>query len=104
MLKEIEAIRESLLALDALDEDTREALLTIENALEEIERHPVSSQVREVVSHTAGALATKDQPEAGILSGKWEDLKGQFVHWEEEHPRLVLAIGRISNSLAAFGL
>ncbi|MCB1204925.1 MAG: hypothetical protein KDN18_11750 [Verrucomicrobiae bacterium] len=104
MLKEIEAIRESLRALDALDEDTRDALLTIEHALEEIERHPVSSQVREVVTQTAGALAAGDQSENEGLSGKWEDLKGQLIHWEEEHPRLVLAIGRISNSLAAFGL
>lgn len=103
MLKEIEELRRSLIALDALDDDTREALLTIEAALEDIEKHPASSEVRDVISDTRGALADPASA-GGAISGRWEGLKEQFAHWEGDHPSLVLAIGRISNSLAAFGL
>lgn len=104
MLKEIEELRRSLLALDALDDDTREALRTIEAALEDIEKHPASGEVRGVLSDTTDALGDPGKAEGAGLSGRWEGLKKHFVHWEEEHPSLVLAVGRISNSLAAFGL
>ena len=99
MIPEIEAIRRTLASLDALDDETLEALSTINSALDEIDHLPV----REVVNETAGALA--DESAAGDgLAEKWAGLKEQLVHWEEEHPRLVMAIGRVSNSLAAFGL
>jgi hypothetical protein len=104
MLKEIEELRRSLIALDALDDDTRDALVTIEAALEDIEKHPVSGEVREVLSETKDALARTGEAGAAGLAVRWEGLKEHFGHWEEKHPRLVLAIGRVSDSLAAFGL
>ena len=104
MLKEIDTIRRALLALDALDDEAREALATLEAAVEEIGRHPDSAQVREVVSETAGALSKTDGEPDGGLSEKWGGLKDHLVHWEDDHPGIVLAIGRLSNSLATFGL
>ncbi len=104
MLKEIEELRRSLHALDALDDDTREALRMIEAALEEIGKHPVSSEIREVFSDTTEALGTPGKAEGTGLSERWEGLKKPFALWEDEHPGLVLAAGRISNSLATFGL
>lgn len=102
MFQEIESIRKALRELDALDDEAKDALATLEAALAEIDRHPASGRVREVVTATAGALG-EEEPEGG-LSQKWEELKDHVDAWEAEHPRLVLAIGRISNSLAAYGL
>jgi chromosome segregation ATPase len=104
MLPEIESIRRALASLDALDEETRGALATLEAALDEIDRLPESQRVREVVAETAGSLASGEEDSSGGLAERWSELKEQVGHWEEEHPRLVLAIGRVSNSLAAFGL
>lgn len=103
MQPEIEAIRRSLVALDALDDDMKDALANLESALGEIDLHPASGRVREVVTETVGALAGEGDAGGGI-AGKWAELKDHLVHWEEEHPRLVLVIGRLSNSLAALGL
>lgn len=101
MREEIETIRRALLDRDALDVETKEALAALESALGEIEEHPAGGRVREVVAGTAGALSDGD---ASALGSTWEELKDHLAHWEDEHPRLVLAIGRVSNSLAAFGL
>ncbi|MBU6178995.1 MAG: hypothetical protein KGR69_04990 [Verrucomicrobia bacterium] len=104
MFPEIESIRSALRQLDALDDEAMEALATLEAALTEIDRHPASGRVREVVTETADALAEEGPSAEGSLAEKWEELKGQVGDWEAEHPGLVLAIGRVSNSLAAFGL
>jgi hypothetical protein len=104
MFQEIESIRKALGELNALDDEAKEALATLEAALTEIDRHPASGRVREVVAETAGALAEEAPATDGGLAEKWEDLKDHVDAWEAEHPSLVLAIGRVSNSLAAFGL
>lgn len=108
MLKEIEEIRRSLIALNALDDEAQEALATLEAAMEEIDRHPAAGRVREVVTNTAGTLAVAEPDREAGLAAKWdelkEELKEQVDDWEQEHPSIVLAIGRVSNSLAAFGL
>lgn len=104
MHPEIEAIRRSLASIDALDEETREALDTLESALDDIDRLPGSDRVREVVAETAGSLAADKTAPSAALAERWSELKEHLVDWEEEHPRLVLAVGRVSNSLAAFGL
>jgi hypothetical protein len=104
MLKEIEELRRSLLALDALDDDTRDALIAIEAALEDLEKHPASGEIRGVLSDTSNALGDPGMAAGAGLSDRWEDLKKHFAQWEEKHPSLVLSVGRISNSLAAFGL
>jgi hypothetical protein len=104
MRKEIEEIRQALISINALDDDARDALATLEDAIDEIDLHPESSQVREVVYTTAGTLGSND-PEANRgLAGKWRELKESLNHWEEDHPTVVLAVGRISNSLAVVGL
>jgi chromosome segregation ATPase len=104
MLNEIEKIRQALIAINGLDDEAKEALATLEAAIEEIDRHPESDRVKGVVRETAGTLAMSDEDAHRRLAGKWEELKESISHWEEEHPSIVLAIGRVSNSLAAFGL
>ncbi len=84
MKGEIAAIRRALIELNALDEETSEALDSIEEALEQMDGG--------------------DGPAKEGLSGRWAALREQLLHWEEEHPTLALAVGRISNSLAAIGL
>ncbi len=101
MREELDTIRRALQERDALDAETTEALATLESALGDIEAHPDGGRVREVVAGTAEALAGKGDAALGTA---WSDLKEQLAHWEDEHPRIVLAIGRVSNSLAAFGL
>lgn len=109
MQKEIEAIRRALLAIGALDDEAKDALATLEEALEETDHRPESGQVREVVRSTAGTLGNTNgeaavDGEAGLLAEKWRELKENLTDWEEEHPSVVLAVGRISNSLAVVGL
>jgi len=104
MRKEIEEIRQALIAINGLDEEAQEALATLEAAIEEIDRHPESDLVKGIVRETAGTLAGSDEAAHSGLSDKWENLKESISHWEEEHPSVVLAIGRVSNSLAAFGI
>jgi len=104
MLKEIEEIRRALSDMNALDDEAREALATLEAAVAEIDRHPASERVKGVVADTAGALSGDEAKPAEGLAAKWEELKDQVADWEQEHPTIVLAIGRVSNSLAAFGL
>ena len=104
MRKEIEEIRQALISIDALDDEARAALVTLEEAVEEIDRHPESERVRSVVEETAGTLVGTDQDAHRGLAGKWQELKEGISHWEDDHPAVVLAIGRISDSLAAVGL
>ena len=111
MQKEIEAIRRALLAINALDDEAKDALATLEEALEETDQRPESGRVREVVRSTAGTLALDNangeaaaDGETGLLAGKWRELKENLSDWEEDHPRVVLAVGRISDSLAVVGL
>lgn len=104
MRKEIEEIRQALISIDALDDEARAALVTLEEAVEEIDRHPESARVRNVVEETAGTLGGADQEAHRGLAGKWQELKEGISHWEDDHPAVVLAIGRISDSLAAVGL
>lgn len=104
MLKEIEEIRQALISIDALDDEAKEALATLENAVEEIDRHPESGRVRDVMQETAGTLAGTDREARQGLAGKWQELKESISHWEDDHPAVVLAVGRISDSLAVVGL
>jgi hypothetical protein len=104
MNKELEEIRKALIAIDAYDEEAQESLAVLEAALIEIDHHPESSRVKDLVKETASGLAlAKENPDQN-LGGKWEDLKGGVSHWEEDHPGVVLAIGRVSNALAVLGL
>ena len=52
MRKEIEEIRQALLAINALDDEVKEALATLEEAIDEIDHHPETGQVREVMRTT----------------------------------------------------
>lgn len=85
MKGEIDAIRQALIELNALDDETREALDSMETALDQID---------------AEAAGTEENG----VSGRWASLREKLLQWEEEHPTLALAVGRITNSLAAIGL
>ena len=104
MLKEIDEIRQALISIDALDDEAMKALATLEEAIEEIDRHPESARVRSVVKETAGTLAGTNREAHRGLAGKWQELQENISHWEDDHPTVVLAIGRISDSLAVVGL
>ena len=104
MRKEIEEIRQALIAINALDDEAKDALATLEEAIDEIDHHPETGQVREVMRSTAGTLGSGDAEAHRGLAGKWQELKENLNHWEEEHPSVVLAVGRISDSLAVVGL
>jgi len=106
MREQLEEIRRALVARGALDPEANEALETLEASLESTERHPESGRIEEVVRHTAGSLSGGNGDEGGAdgLSAKWKELKEGIVHWEEEHPRVVMAVGRISDALAVVGL
>ncbi len=90
--------------MNALDDEVREALTTLEEAIEEIDRHPESDQVHKVVRSTADSLGSTGIDGHRGLAGKWRELKESLNHWEEDHPAVVLAVGRISESLAVVGL
>ncbi len=104
MSSELESIRNSLAAGGALDDETKEALTTLETALSQIGENSLSERVQDVVSQTAVALGQDSTPSGSEISGKWEELRAAFADWEEQHPGVVMAISRLSNSLAAFGL
>ncbi|SRR5690606_8155807 len=105
MREELETIRRALMERNALDDATTEALASLESALADLDAHPERERVREVVSGTAAALANGEGADDGTALGStWSELKEQLTQWEDEHPGLVLAIGRVSNSLATFGL
>ena len=53
---------------------------------------------------TSGTLGSADPEAQRGLAGKWQELKENLNHWEEDHPSVVLAVGRISDSLAVVGL
>jgi hypothetical protein len=101
MRKEIEEIREALIAIDALDEKTTEALSHLEESIDEIESHPASDKVREVVSGTPHQVKTEDSPSA---SDEWHSLRDHLVEWEDHHPRVTLVIGKMAEALAVVGL
>lgn len=104
MRKEIEEIRQALLAINALNDEVKEALATLEEAIDEINHHPETGQVREVMRTTSGTLGSADPEAQRGLARKWQELKENLNHWEEDHPSVVLAVGRISDSLAVVGL
>jgi len=106
MREPLEEIRQALASRGALDTEATEALEALQSALESVDRHPDSDRIEEVVRHTAGSLsgAGDATEETTGLSAKWQELKEGIVHWEEEHPRVVMAVGRISDALAVVGL
>ncbi|MEM9017659.1 MAG: hypothetical protein AAGC68_11650 [Verrucomicrobiota bacterium] len=97
MKEEIDAIRESLFEMNALDEETREALLTLEEAIDEIDRHAGND---ELFRHLSDAVNDAERHR----SQRWRDLKSRVDDWEDHHPKLVLSVGRIAEALASVGL
>lgn len=107
MTPELETIRQSLEKAGALDDETSEALRALETALSHSNNPDLSNRVRDIVAETAESLADNDTPSTTLssdLSAKWRDLRDALSLWEKEHPGIVLAIGRLSNSLATYGL
>ena len=108
MRREIEEIKKSLGAIDALDEKTGEALQALEEAMEEIDRHPAVVQVHGVIGDTATEarrLNGEDgPPDEGVISDKWRSLKEHLDEWEDHHPNVVLVVGKMAEALAVVGL
>jgi hypothetical protein len=107
MKKEIEEIRAALIAIDAYDEATGEALASLEESLEEIDSHPAVGRVREVIGSTAGQVSRpggSDSQEEGVIAEKWHDLKDHLDEWEDHHPTVVLSVGKVAEALAVLGL
>lgn len=106
MRKDIEEIRNALVALNAFDDEAREALESLEHSIEEIEQHPVGDRVREVIVSTADKVkdATPDARVEGGVSGAWHELRDHLDEWEDHHPKLVLSVGKVAEALAVVGL
>lgn len=108
MRKEIEEIRDALSSIDALDEETGEALQSLEDSIDELESHPAADRVRDVASETAARVragrATGEGEEEPPISGRWASLRGHLDEWEDRHPRVTMVIGRMADALAAVGL
>ena len=103
MKKEIEEIREALESLQAYDDETGEALNLLEEAIDEIDRHPEVGKVRGVIGETAEMVKTPGTEGAGV-SGKWQQLRDHIDEWEDHHPKVTLAIGKMADALAVVGL
>tara|TARA_R110000850_G_scaffold73969_4_gene162215 strand:- start:173 stop:490 length:318 start_codon:yes stop_codon:yes gene_type:complete len=105
MKKEIEEIREALIALDAYDNDAREALESLEGSIEEIDRHPALERLRLVISETAADVkGSSTDGNLSEVSGKWKALKEHLDEWENHHPKVVLSVGKMAEALAVVGL
>ncbi|MDF1657779.1 MAG: hypothetical protein P1U58_09210 [Verrucomicrobiales bacterium] len=99
MKKEIEEIREALKSLDAYDEETGEALRSLEDALDEIDQHPALGKVQETITGTSVRMRTQEK-----TAESWESLKEHLDEWEDHHPGLVLSVGKMARVLAVLGL
>ncbi|MDF1825193.1 MAG: hypothetical protein P1U68_11155 [Verrucomicrobiales bacterium] len=99
MKKEIEEIREALKAIDAYDEETGDALDSLEKALDEIDQHPALGKLQETISGTSERMRSQEKS-----AESWDSLKDQLDEWEDEHPGLVLSVGKMARVLAVLGL
>ena len=104
MRREIEEIREALLSIDALDEETSEALRQLEASIDDIESHPAVEKVRNVASDTAAEVHADSKGKEAEVSAKWHSLKEHVDEWEDHHPRVTLVIGKMAEALAVVGL
>ena len=102
MKREIEDIRSALQSINAYDEETEKALESLEEAIEEIDRHPALGRVQNVIGGTAEGV--KQKAEEGIVSEKWHELKDHLDEWEDHHPKITLAVGKVAEALAVVGL
>lgn len=97
-------MRDALKSIGALDGETAEALVSLEDALDEIELHPevgvVRATFRETTENAEAASASKD----GVLAGKWSQLKDHLHEWEKDHPAATLVVGRMASAFASVGL
>jgi len=103
MKKEIEDIRDALVSIDAYDDSTREALASLEEALDEIDRHPKVDEVRDAMRETAARVREGGSAEEGP-SGRWQALREHLDEWEKHHPRVTVVVGKVADAFAAVGL
>lgn len=99
MKKEIEDIREALKAINAYDEETGEALESLERAIDEIDQHPSLGKLQETISETSGRMRAEEK-----TAESWDSLKEHLDEWEDDHPGLVLSVGKVARALAVLGL
>lgn len=104
MKKEIEEIRSALQSINAYDEETEKALESLEEAIDEIDRHPALGRMQKVIGGTAEELKQKAEEKEGVVSEKWHELKDHLDEWEDHHPKIVLAVGKVAEALAVVGL
>lgn len=108
MKKEIEEIREALESINANDEETEAALESLEEAIDEIDRHPAVGAVRTVVSETAseirGTVDGGGGDSGSALSARWRALQEHLEEWEDEHPTPVMVVGKVARALAVLGI
>ena len=105
MKKEIEEIRQALIALNAYDDEAQEALESLADSMDEIDQHPAIDRLRQVIGETAAEVrqSSEDENAAGV-SGKWQALKDHLGEWEDHHPKVVLSVGKMAEALAVVGL
>ncbi|MDF1851028.1 MAG: hypothetical protein P1U85_09355 [Verrucomicrobiales bacterium] len=104
MRKEIEDIREALISIDALDEETGAALVQLEESIDELESHPAADKLRSVASDTASEVHADAKGREAAVSEQWHSLKDHVEEWEDHHPRVTLVIGKMAEALSVVGL
>ncbi len=102
MKKTIEEIEKALVSINSLDEETREALGDLNEAIDVIEQHPIGGEVR---IKLAGAVDDLNNgKDTASASGKLSSLQTYLDETMADHPTVALAIGRLANALAVSGL
>ncbi len=102
MKEEIEEIRNALIKLDAYDDEAKEALASLEDSIDEIDKHPAMARLKSVIGETAGDVRNSEKD--GGVAGKWSELKEHIDEWEDHHPKVVLSVGKMAEALAVVGL
>lgn len=102
MKDELEKIRTALEAIGAYDESTREALMSLEDAIDEIDLHPELERIHGVVGETAIGISEREGD--GLISKRWHELKDHLESWEEHHPGTTVIVGKVADAFAVIGL
>ena len=102
MRKEIEELREALESLEGWNEESEDALRSLEESIDEIDRHPASGRVRTVVAETASGARPGE--EESSMAANWHALQDHLREWEDDHPTPVIVAGKVARALAVLGI
>ena len=65
---------------------------------------PGQDRIESTIDKTVAHFESEQTSEDGIISQYWTQLSETIEEWENDHPRLALAIGDIARALVAAGI